>query len=274
MATPTRPVLLTGASGALGRMLTRRLAAAGWTLRLSDIAAFPDPVPQGATFDAADLADQTAVDRIAEGCGLILHFGGVSTEHPFKTVLGPNICGLYNVYEAARKNKARVVFASSNHAIGFHERTEKLDADCQLRPDGYYGLSKAFGELVGRLYWDKHGVETVVVRIGSSFPEVKDERMLSTWLSFNDLASLMIACADAPAIGYAVIWGASDNQRSFWGADSRARIGWAPKDSADTAAENVRGKVTENCVIERYQGGSYAAMDYSREEPSPRSLFE
>ncbi len=273
MAAPTRTVLLTGASGALGRVLAPRLAAAGWTLRLSDIAPFPDPLPPRATFEAADLSDEAAVERITDGCGLILHFGGISTEHPFKTVLGPNISGVYYIYEAARRNKARVVFASSNHAIGFHERSEILDADCALRPDSFYGLSKAFGELVGRLYWDKHGVETVAVRIGSSFPEVKDARMLATWLSYDDLTSLMIACGTAPRVGCAVIWGASANERSFWGADQRASIGWAPKDSADKEAERVRDKVTDDPVTERYQGGGYAAMDYSRTEPSPGSLF-
>ena len=274
MTAPTRTVLLTGASGGLGRVLAPRLAAQGWTLKLSDIAPFPDPVPPRATFEAADLADEAAIARIAEGCGLILHFGGISTEQPFKTVLGPNITGVYYIYEAARRNKARVVFASSNHAVGFHERSQKLDFDCQLRPDSFYGLSKCFGELVGRLYWDKHGVESVAVRIGSSFPEVKDERMLSTWFSYDDLTSLMIACGTAPRVGCAVIWGASANQRSFWGKDQRAAIGWTPCDSADGEAERVRGKVTDDPVTERYQGGAYTAIDYSRTEPSPGSLFE
>src|SRR3954447_20071930 len=156
--TPEKPVLLTGASGALGRVLTRGLTEQGWTLRLTDIADFPDPMPQNARFTRADVEDGVALLRLAEGCGAILHFGGVSVERPFEEVIGPNIRGLYHVYEAARRERARVVFASSNHAIGFHERTETLDDDCQLMPDGFYGLSKAYGELMGRLYWHKHGV--------------------------------------------------------------------------------------------------------------------
>ena len=268
--TPTKPVLLTGASGALGRVLTRALSAQGWTLRLTDIAEFPEPVPPGARFTKADLQDGVTLLRLAEGCGAILHFGGASVERPFEEVIGPNIRGLYHVYEAARRERARVVFASSNHAIGFHERSERLDDDCQLRPDGFYGLSKAYGELMGRLYWDKHGVESVAIRIGSSFPEPTDERMLATWLSYGDLARLITRCVLAERTGCAVIWGASKNARmTWWGRDARETIGWEPQDSADPFAAKVAGKTSGNPVIERYQGGAYTAIDYSRAEPSP-----
>src|SRR4051794_1331495 len=108
--TPAKPVLLTGASGALGRVLARSLSAEGWTLRLTDIAPFPDPLPAGASFTRADLNDGMAILRLAEGCGAIVHLGGVSVERPFEEVLGPNIRGLYHVYEAARREGARVVF--------------------------------------------------------------------------------------------------------------------------------------------------------------------
>ena len=93
--TPAKPVLLTGASGALGRVLARALGALGWRLVLTDIAPFPDPLPAGATFTRADLNDGVAILRLAEGCGAIIHLGGVSVERPFEEVLGPNIRGLY-----------------------------------------------------------------------------------------------------------------------------------------------------------------------------------
>ena len=191
---PAKPVLLTGASGALGRVLTKSLSAEGWTLRLTDIAPFPEAVPAGASFTKADLNDGVTMLRLAEGCGAIVHLGGVSVERPFEEVLGPNIRGLYHIYEAARREKARVIFASSNHSIGFHERTETIGADTQFLPDGFYGLSKAYGELMGRLYWYKHGVESVFVRIGSAFPEPTNARMLATWLSYPDLSRLVIRC--------------------------------------------------------------------------------
>src|SRR5258708_24844273 len=178
---PAKPVLLTGASGALGRHLAKALGAAGWTLRLTDIVPFPDPLPAGATFTKADLNDGVTVLRLAEGCGMILHFGGVSVERPFEEVIGANIRGLYHIYEAARRERARVLFASSNHSIGFHERSEKLDDDCQFMPDGYYGLSKAYGDLMGRMDWFKPGGGNIKVPTGRCLPDPADPRTLSTW---------------------------------------------------------------------------------------------
>jgi uronate dehydrogenase len=266
---PAKPVLLTGASGALGRVLTKSLSAEGWTLRLTDIAPFPDTIPPGASFVRADLNDGVTMLRLAEGCGAIVHLGGVSVERPFEEVLGPNIRGLHHVYEAARREKARVVFASSNHSIGFHERGETIDADTQFLPDSYYGLSKAYGELMGRLYWFKHGVESVFVRIGSCFPEPVDARMLATWLSYADLSRLMQRCVLTEKVDLSVIWGASNNARmTWWGKDDREKLGWAPRDSADAFAGQLAGKVSDSPVAERYQGGGFTAMEYSRKAPS------
>ena len=260
----TAPILLTGASGALGRQLTRHLAEAGYDLRLTDIASFPDAIPPGATFTQADLVDAGAIAALAAGCHTILHFGGISVEKPFETVLGPNIVGLHNIYEAARLSGARVVFASSNHAIGFHPRASLLNADCALRPDSFYGLSKAYGELMGGMYWEKHGVESVFVRIGSSFPEPVDERMLATWFSYADLARLMVRCIESPRTGCCIVWGNSANSRSWWRDDARAELDWVPQDTADIFADQVAGKVSDDPVVELHQGGAYCAMDYTR----------
>ncbi len=266
--TPTKPVLITGASGALGRVLVKSLGALGWRLLLTDIAPFPDTLPAGATFTKADLSDGVAILRVAEGCGTIIHLGGVSVERPFEEVIGPNIRGLYHIYEAARREKARVIFASSNHSIGFHERTESLSADTQFLPDGYYGLSKAYGELMGRMYWFKHGVDSVNVRIGSAFPEPINARMLATWLSYGDFSRLMERCVLTPAVGHAVIWGASDNSRmTWWRDDARAALGWVPVDSADPFAGQLAGAVSGDLVEERYMGGAFCSIEYTRTEP-------
>ena len=268
-----KPVLLTGAAGNLGRMLAPALAAEGWQLRLTDLAAFPDPLPPGASFQRANLQDGLAIARMAEGCGAILHFGGISVDQPYPEVSGPNLDGLYHVYEAARREGARVVFASSNHSIGFHERGETLAADCAFRPDSYYGLSKAFGELMGRLYWDKHGVENVNLRIGSCLPRPVNNRMLATWLSYPDLARLVRAAVLAPRAGHCVVWGCSANPASFWGADHRDRIGWQPLDSAESFRAELAGARLGDAVEERYQGGGYCSLEYSRATPAPRDPF-
>ena len=273
MDTP-RPILLTGASGKLGQVLAAALAAEGWPLRLTDIAPFPAPLPSRAQFTQADLVDAPALAALAQGCGTILHFGGVSIDRPFHEVLGPNITGLHTIYEAARLASARVVFASSNHSIGFHERTTTLDQDCAFRPDSFYGLSKAYGELMGRLYWDKHGIENVNIRIGSSFPEPVDARMLATWLSYDDLIKLTKRCVLAEKTGHTVIWGASANQRmTWWRHDGRARLAWTPEDSADPFTPQLAHATSGYPIQERYQGGAYVTNGYSRTIPSPPDPF-
>jgi uronate dehydrogenase len=190
-------------------------------------------------------------------------------------VLGPNIRGLHHIYEAARREKARVVFASSNHSIGFHERSETIAADTQFMPDGFYGLSKAYGELMGRLYWYKHGVESVFLRIGSCFAEPTNARMLATWLSYPDFSRLVARCVLAEHVGCSVIWGASNNQRmTWWKDDARGKLGWQPIDSADPFAGQLAGKVSGDPVEERYMGGGFCSLDYSRDVPAPQKLFD
>jgi len=211
---------------------------------------------------------------VAEGCGAIIHLGGVAVERPFEEVIGPNIRGLYHIYEAARREKARVIFASSNHSVGFHERTESLPADTQFQPDGYYGLSKAYGELMGRMYWFKHGVENVNIRIGSAFPEPVNARMLATWMSYADLSRLMERSVLTPKVGHAVIWGTSNNARmTWWRDDARQALGWAPIDSADPFVGQLSDAMSGDPVEERYMGGPYCSIDYTREAPAPADLF-
>ena len=262
---PAKPVLLTGASGKLGRALAASLSAEGWRLVMTDIAPFPDVLPAGCSFEKADLNDGVTILRLAEGCGAIIHLGGVSVERPFEEVLGPNIRGLYHVYEAARREGARVIFASSNHSVGFHERTETIGADTQFLPDGFYGLSKAYGELMGRLYWFKHGVESVFVRIGSAFPEPVNARMLATWMSYADLSRLVVRALVTPDVACSVVWGASNNARmTWWRDDAREKLGWTPDDSADPFAAQLAGRVSGDPVQERYMGGTFCAIGYSR----------
>lgn len=255
-------LLLTGASGALGRWLAPALAARGYRLRLSDIAPFPDPLPDRSAFVHVDLADAQAVGDLVQGVDCILHFGGISTERPWAEIIGPNILGVVNIFEAARHHRQRVIFASSNHTIGFYPRGQDLTITDPPRPDGYYGLSKIWGEMLGRMMYDKHGLESVHLRIGSAIALPTEARHLSTWLSFADLLAAVLAAIEAPAVGHAVVWGVSANSASWWHQDDAARIGFMAKDNA---ADHAPLPVGDSPLAQRYQGSSFAAQDYTAE---------
>lgn len=261
----TRRLLLTGASGALGRVMAARLAEAGHTLLLTDVAPYPEPLPAGADFRAIDLADREAILALAPEVSAVLHFGAASTERSFEEVLGPNIIGSHNIFDLARAAKARLIFASSNHAIGFHKRGEMLDEDCALRPDGYYGLTKAYGELLARLYWDKHGLESLSLRIGTCAPEPTQARHLSTWLSVDDLMRLIEAGLAVEKLGCRVAWGVSDNTRSWW-RTSDDTLGYHPQDNAEIFAPAVENLPEPDPIAARYQGGPFCSMGYDRED--------
>ena len=140
-------LLLTGAAGGLGKVLRERLRPYADVVRVSDVAAMAPARDAREEVVVCDLADRKTVDALVAGCDAIVHMGGVSVERPFEEVLEANIKGIFNIYEAARRHGVkRIVFASSNHVIGFYQQNEKIDANVRRRPDGYYGLSKSFGE--------------------------------------------------------------------------------------------------------------------------------
>ena len=252
-------LLLTGAAGGLGRVLRESLKPFANAMRLSDVAAM-DPAGRAEEVEPCDLADKAAVDRLVRGCDAIVHLGGVSTERPFEDILEANIKGVFHIYEGARRHGVkRVVFASSNHVIGFHQQGEMLDADCARRPDGYYGLSKSYGEDLSRFYFDRYGIETACLRIGSSFPEPKDRRMLITWLSYRDLTELIRCCLFAPRLGHTIVYGMSANRDKWWDNSKAAHLGFQPQDSS----EQFRAKVEALPPLDpqdpaaQYQGGGF-----------------
>lgn len=268
-----KTILLTGASGNLGRVLTKGLHGKGYKLRLTDVE-LHDAVPDGVDFIQADVADKAAMLAACDGVDGIAHFGAISGESNFEDILEANIRGTYHIYEGARRNNARVVLATTNHTIGFHERSEHLEEDCHFRPDTFYGLSKAYGELLGRYFWDKHGVESALLRIGSCFEKPSDVRQLSIWLSFSDLVQLVDKCFAAPEVGCSVFWGASANDRGWWSDHARELIGYQPQDNAEVFKDDVPPVPADaDPVAERYQGGMFAGEGYTRSEPSPKELF-
>lgn len=253
-------ILLTGAVGSLGRQLRPRLRPLCNVLRVSDLDNL-GLAGSGEEVIAAELQDLPAVLGLLEGVDAVVHLGGISTEKPFDEIVQSNIIGTYNLYEAARiHGTRRIIFASSNHVTGFYRQDQVVDATMPVRPDGYYALSKAFGENLGRFYFDRYGVETVCLRIGSSFPEPKDRRMLATWLSFDDLERLVYASLNSPVVGFTVIYGMSDNNHVWWNNTPAKHIGYRPQDSSETyraavEAANPVLDLSDPTVI--FQGGGF-----------------
>lgn len=253
-------LLLTGAAGGLGKVLREKLKANCEVLRLTDLADL-GPAQPGEELVQADLADAAAVHAMVAGVQAIVHLGGVSVEAPWEPILQANIVGVYNLYEAARKHGARrVVFASSNHVTGFYRQSETINASHPPRPDGLYGLSKAFGEDLARLYFDRYGIETACVRIGSAFTEPKDRRMLATWLSYDDLHRLVTACLTTPVLGHSIVFGMSDNAVTWWDNSQARHVGYRPQDSSDRFRDAVYARTSQPDLGDpavQFQGGAF-----------------
>jgi uronate dehydrogenase len=232
-------VLITGAAGGLGKQLRANAKHYGTTLRLSDIADLGEAASNEELFQC-DLGDLDAVMELTKDVDTVVHLGGIALENTFENILNANIRGTYNLYESCRKNGIkRVVFASSNHAIGFYEREARIGSNVPHRPDSIYGVSKSFGEDLARYYFDKFGIETVVIRIGSCFEEPRDRRMLATWMSYRDFIQLVERSLKAPRVGFLVVYGSSDNYELFWDNSAAELLGYRPQDSA----EDFRAKV-------------------------------
>jgi uronate dehydrogenase len=252
-------LLVTGASGGVATQLRALLTQIAEKVRLSDIREITD-LAEHEEFVAAELSDQAQVDAIVEGCDGVLHLGGISVEDTWEKILVSNIIGMHCLYTSAQKfGQPRIIFASSNHAMGAYKFTDMLDASALPRPDGYYGVSKAFGEQVASMYHDKFGQETLVVRIGSCLPKPKDPRMLSTWLSPEDFISLIDRTFTVQHLGYTIVYGASANTRRFWDDKLAANLGWEPKDDSEQFAAEFSDLTPYASAIEQglltYQGG-------------------
>src|SRR6188768_4464273 len=209
-------ILITGAAGDVGTRLRKLLKGVYSNIRASDIRV-PADLGKDEDFIAADLADLAQVEKIVAGVEGIVHLGGFSVEGPWETIHRSNIVGCYNLFEAAyRAGVKRVVFASSNHAVGFYPRSQKIGVDVTVRPDSRYGVSKAFGEAIGALYADKHGLRVTCLRIGNFGDAPLDQRRLSIWISPPDLVQLIRIGLEHPDVHFEIFYGASDNAAGWW----------------------------------------------------------
>jgi len=257
---PFHRLLLTGASGGLGRVLRPALRDLCTALRVSDRAAPTDP-QLGEEPVACDVGDRAAVMELVRGVDAIAHFGGQSIEATFDTICQANIVGAFNVYEAARKHGVkRVVYASSSQVTGFYPTDTIVDPSMPVRPSSLYGLSKAFGENLSRLFYDRYGIETVCLRIAMAFPEPNTHRMLRSYLSYRDLVELVRRSLVAKDVGHTIVYGVSANRDLLWRNPNAAKIGWSPRDSSEPfrAAVEARQPVPDpDDVQNRYHGGKF-----------------
>ena len=258
-------VLMTGAAGGIGTYFRTLLKSRYPRLRLSDIN-IPKDLAADEEFMAADLADMAAVERMVEDMDGIIHFGGFSVEGPWDVIHQSNIVGVYNLFEAARKAKVkRVIFASSNHAVGFYRRTRRIGVDEHVRPDSRYGVSKVFGEAIGSLYADKYGLEVMSIRIGNVDVKPIDHRRLSIWIHPEDLAQLVHIGLTHPNLHYEIVYGASHNERAWWDNHTAYRLGYKPQHKAEDHADyalQAQEKVGPDPVGDLFQGGAFCAMEF------------
>jgi len=259
-------VALSGASGNMGRILRNGLPKRGVDLRSAGGRTALTPLFEGEDIMHGDLRDPVVVDRLLNGVDVLIHLAGTSLERPLPEIIENNLVGLHQVYEGARRNKVRrVIFASSNHAFGMHSVKDKLSLDAPFRPDGFYGLSKVWGEAMARMYWDKHGIEGISVRIGTAFDKPPaDFRQLSTWFGTEDLLQLMMQCIRVPDVGYLTVWGVSNNTRSYWDNSGAEKLGYKPTQNAeDYAAEILKQPNPLDPIARQYQGGSFVTQDFT-----------
>ncbi len=259
-------VLMTGAAGGIGRALRETLRGVYPVLRLSDRVPLA-PARDGEEVDVTELADMGAVRRMVEGVDAIIHLGGVSAENTWESILQSNIVGIFNLFEAAREaGVRRIVFATSNHAVGFYPRKERIDHRVVPRPDSRYGVSKAFGEALGSLYSDKHGIGVFLIRIGNFGEKPIDKRRLSIWISPRDLGELIRIGIEHPDIRYEIVYGVSGNARSWYDNANAHRLGYRPQDDSEPYAEAVlaaEAGAPQDAIAEYYQGGTFCAAEYT-----------
>jgi len=256
-------ILITGAAGGAATLI-RPLLRADYRLRLSDRRPVPEPVPDEEVIPA-DLDDLGGLRQAIAGVDGIVHLGGYSVEADWATIQAANIVGCHNLFEAARvEGVRRIVFASSNHAVGFYPRSQTIGVDVPVRPDSRYGLSKAFGEALGALYGHKYGAEVLSIRIGNVAERPADRRRLAIWISPRDLVQLIRIGLEHPGICHEIVYGMSDNARAWWDNGNAIRLGYRPEDRSEDYATEVlasddRGSGDDR--VDLNQGGPFCVAE-------------
>jgi uronate dehydrogenase len=255
-------IVLTGAAGNIGTSLRSSLPELGWTVRCLDRTG-GDGIVTGDVTSPADL------DAIVPGTDAIVHLAGQPTEAPWPVIRDANLEGTFQLFEAARRHGVRrVVYASSNHAVGFTPLDGELAGDIAPRPDTLYGVSKVFGEALARYYVDRYELRVACLRIGTFAERPTDLRALSTWLSPADCARLVDACLRSDALRYSLVWGVSANTRRGWSLASGNALGYFPIDDAECFAGDLAD--AEPDPSDGYVGGGFTSPGFGIDEVAAR----
>jgi len=255
-------VLLTGSSGAIGTILDAGLSDLGHEVVGLDLPG------RGAAL-SVDCTDPVAVDEaVAETRpDAVVHLAGIPTESSLPDALSSHVVSTGALLEAMlRHDVPRIVYASSNHAVGRTPRTDLLGADVHARPDTYYGVAKVAAEALLHLYVDRHGIDAVSTRIGSALDRPTTRRQLATWLSPGDTVRMFHAALVAPSPGFAVVYGVSANTRGWWDLEPGRSLGYDPQDDAEAYAAEIEAtpETDADRAEQSYVGGPFATGEFDR----------
>lgn len=257
-------ILVTGAAGSIGQTVTLGLSDRGHEVVGLDRL----PAPDG--FDGAwrteDCADPDAVAQVfaAQPLDAVVHLASNPTEASLPDALHSHVVTTAALLDAMVEHRVtRIVFASSNHAVGRTPRSDLLPTQTPPRPDTFYGVGKVAAEALLQLYADRHALDAVACRIGSFLPEPTTTRQLSTWLSHDDCVRMVDAALTATAPGFAVLYGISANTRAWWDLEPGRALGFHPEDDAETFADRIPVAITDQDEA-AYVGGPFVLPDFHR----------
>lgn len=268
MISPNETILITGSAGIIGSLLRDSLARPNRRLRLLDVA---EQIPlrngENAELIHGSFLNPSLIDEACRGVTAVVHLGGLSTGgYSWAEYLDINVNGTHAILEAMRANNvARMIYASSHHAVGFHSSSAESEVPDYAfpRPDSFYGVSKVASESLCSLYHDRYGLDAIGLRIGSYRPRPIDRRTLWNWLSPDDCTRLFEAALTAPDPGYRVVWGVSANTRRIMSLDEGNAIGYVPLDNAEVFAEEIMATPDESDPSSRdFIGGPYSARTF------------
>jgi uronate dehydrogenase len=262
-------VLVTGAAGSIGSVVCAGLVDRGHTVCGLDRV----PEPEGFTggWFTTECADPDAVEAVfaamtsAGRLDGVVHLAGRPDEASLPEELESHVLTTAALLDAmVRHGVTRIVYASSNHAVGRTPRSDLLGVDVRPRPDTFYGTAKVAAEALLSLYADRYGIDALAARIGSFLPQPETTRGLSTWLSHDDAVRMFEACLTTPDPGFAVLYGVSANTRGWWDLAPGRALGYHPEDDAERYADQVAADPVRDEEEAAHVGGPYATEAFER----------